>query len=89
MVSITWLSYFVIHGIENHNELWPIMAVVFASVSLFVIAILYFTYSWHYADNVLQVSVGTALMLCFLSLLLLAFVPPYTNGLTLVSLLLK
>lgn len=85
LISIMWLGYFVILGMENNSEFWSVIAVMFGTVATMASAILYFTYTDHYRTFVLPISVGVALMLCFLSILFLVFVPPHTDGLTLVS----
>lgn len=85
LISISWLAYFVILGIENNSIFWPYIAVMFAAVGAMVSAILYLTHTDHYRSIVLPISVGVALMLCCLSIAFLVYVPPYTDGLTLVS----
>jgi hypothetical protein len=59
---------------------------MFTTVGVMVSIILYITYTDYYRTFVLPISVGVALVLCFLSILFLVFVPPHTAGLTLVSL---
>lgn len=85
LVSLSWLAYFVITGIENDTSMWPAIAAVLSVVSAMVAVVLYLTYTDYYNSYVLPTSLGVASMLCFLSLLFLAMVPPYVDGLTLVG----
>ncbi|XP_014480144.1 PREDICTED: adenylate cyclase type 9 [Dinoponera quadriceps] len=85
LVSLSWLAYFVIIGIENDTSTWPAIAAVLSVVGAMVAAVLYLTYTDHYNSYVLPTSLGVASTLCFLSLLFLAMVPPYVDGLTLVG----
>ncbi|KYN19905.1 Adenylate cyclase type 9 [Trachymyrmex cornetzi] len=50
-----------------------------------VSVVLYLTHTDYYKCYVLPISLGVATTLCFLSLLFLALVPPYVDGLTLVG----
>ncbi|EFN89856.1 Adenylate cyclase type 9 [Harpegnathos saltator] len=85
LVSLSWLTYFVIIGIKNDTSTWPAIAAVLSIVSAMVAAVLYLTYTDYYNSYVLSTSLGVASTLCFLSLLFLAMVPPYVDGLTLVG----
>lgn len=85
LVSVSWLAYFVITGIENNTSTWPAIAAIFSIVGTMVSAVLYLTHTDYYKSYVLPTSVGVASVLCFLSLLFLAVVPPYVDGLTLVG----
>ncbi|XP_001603329.2 adenylate cyclase type 9 isoform X1 [Nasonia vitripennis] len=85
LISVSWLAYFVILGIENNSIFWPYIAVMFTAVGAMVSAILYLTHTDHYRSIVLPISVGVALMLCCLSIVFLVYVPPDTDGLTLVG----
>ncbi|XP_015182207.1 PREDICTED: adenylate cyclase type 9 [Polistes dominula] len=85
LVSVFWLTYFVITGIENNTSTWPAIAAIFSIVGTMVSAVLYLTHTEHYKSYVLTTSVGVASVLCFLSLLFLAVVPPHVDGLTLVG----
>ncbi|XP_011499579.1 PREDICTED: adenylate cyclase type 9-like [Ceratosolen solmsi marchali] len=85
LISVSWLAYFVIFGIESESQFWPAIAIMFTTVGVVVSVILYITYTDHYRTFVLPISVGVALVLCFLSIIFLVFVPPYTAGLTLVG----
>lgn len=75
--------YFVIISIKDDTSTWP--AIILSIVSVMVSAVLYLTYTDYYNSYVLPTSLAVALMLCFLSLLFLAMVPPYMDGLTLVG----
>ncbi|XP_058807172.1 adenylate cyclase type 9 [Phymastichus coffea] len=85
LISIIWLGYFVILGIEDKSDCWLAIVMMFGTVSILCAAILYLTYTDYYRTFVLPISVGVALMLCFLSILFLVLVPPYEDGLTLVG----
>lgn len=85
LVSLSWLTYFVIIGIENDTSTWPAIAAILSIVSVMLATVLYLTYTDYYNSYVLPTSLGIASMLCFLSLLFLAMVPPYEDGLTLVG----
>lgn len=85
LVSLSWLMYFVIIGIENDTSTWPAIAAVLSVVGVTMAAVLYLTYTDYYNSYVLPTSLGVAFMLCLLSLLFLAMVPPYVDGLTLVG----
>ncbi|EFN62949.1 Adenylate cyclase type 9 [Camponotus floridanus] len=85
LVSLSWLMYFVIIGIENDTSTWATIAGLFAIVAAMVSAVLYLTYTDYYRCYVLTTSLGVASTLCFLSLFFLAMIPPYVDGLTLVG----
>lgn len=85
LVSLSWLTYFVIIGSENDTLTWTAIAGVCGIVSVTVAAVLYSTHTDYYKSRVLPISLGVASVLCFLSLLFLAMVPPYMDGLTLVG----
>ncbi|XP_032691145.1 adenylate cyclase type 9 [Odontomachus brunneus] len=85
LVSLSWLAYFVIIGIENKTSTWPAIAAVLSIVGVMMAAVLYLTYTDYYNSYVLPTSLGVAFMLCFLSLFFLAMIPPYVDGLTLVG----
>jgi len=85
LVSLSWLTYFVIIGIENNTSTWPAIAGVFGIVATLVSAVFYLTHTDYYKFCVLPISVGVACMLCLLSLFFLAMVPPHIDGLTLVG----
>ncbi|XP_078046185.1 adenylyl cyclase 13E isoform X2 [Augochlora pura] len=85
LVSLSWLAYFVIIGTEYNTTSWPAITVVFTIIGTMVSAVLYLTHTDYYKTYVLQISLGVAFMLCILSLLFLAIVPPYIDGLTLVG----
>lgn len=85
LVSLSWLMYFVIIGIENDTSISTAIAGVFGIVAVLVSAVLYLTYTDYYRSYVLTISLGVASTLCFLSLLFLAMVPPHVDGLTLVG----
>ncbi|KMQ95475.1 adenylate cyclase type 9-like protein [Lasius niger] len=85
LVSLSWLMYFVIIGIENDTSIWAAIAGVFGIVAAMVSAVLYLTYTDYYRSYVLTTSLGVASTLCFLSLFFLAMVPPHMDGLTLVG----
>lgn len=84
-MSLSWLTYFVITGIENDTLTWAAIAGVFGIAGVMVTAVLYLTRTDYYKSYVLPTSLGVASMLCFLSLLFLALVPPHVDGLTLVG----
>ncbi|KAL0127542.1 hypothetical protein PUN28_003069 [Cardiocondyla obscurior] len=85
LVSLSWLMYFVIIGVENETLTWAAIAGVFGIVGIIVSAVLYLTHTDYYKSYVVPTSLGVASMLCFLSLLFLALVPPDIDGLTLVG----
>jgi len=85
LVSLSWLMYFVIIGIENDTSTWAAIAGVFGIVGIMVSVVLYLTHTDYYKSYVLPISLGVASMLCFLSLLFLTLVPPHVDGLTLVG----
>nr|XP_031838450.1 adenylate cyclase type 9 [Nomia melanderi] len=85
LVSLSWLAYFIVIGTEYNTTTWPIITVVFTIIGAMVSAVLYLTHTDYYRTYVLQISLGVASMLCILSLLFLAIVPPYIDGLTLVG----
>lgn len=85
LMSLSWLTYFVIIGIENDTSTWPAIAAVLSVVGAMIAAVLYLTYTDYYNSYVLPTSLGVASTLCFLSLLFLAMVPPHVDGLTLVG----
>ncbi|EGI70298.1 PREDICTED: adenylate cyclase type 9 isoform X1 [Acromyrmex echinatior] len=85
LVSLSWLTYFVIIGLGNDTSTWAVIAGVFGIVGVMVSAVLYLTHTDYYKCYVLPISLGVATTLCFLSLLFLALVPPYVDGLTLVG----
>nr|XP_033334607.1 adenylate cyclase type 9 [Megalopta genalis] len=85
LVSLSWFAYFVIIGTEYNTTSWPAITVVFTIIGTMVSAVLYLTHTDYYKTYVLQISLGVAFMLCILSLLFLAIVPPYIDGLTLVG----
>ncbi|XP_012231620.1 adenylate cyclase type 9 isoform X2 [Linepithema humile] len=82
LVSLCWLVYFVIIGIENSTSTWAAIAGAFGIVGAMVSGVLYLTYTDYYKSYVQPISLGVAFMLCFLSLLFLAVVPPHMGGLT-------
>lgn len=84
-MSLSWLTYFVIIGVENDTSTWAAIAGVFSIVGVMVSAVLYLTHTDYYKSYVLPTSLGVASTLCFLSLLFLALVPPHVDGLTLVG----
>lgn len=84
-MSLSWLVYFVIKGIESNAESWPAVAITFSVVGFLISAVLYLTHTDHYRSCVLPTSLLVATTLCFLSLIFLVLVPPYTDGLTLVG----
>lgn len=75
----------MIIGIENDTSTWAAIASVFGIVGIMISAVLYLTHTDYYKSYVLSTSLGVASMLCFLSLLFLALVPPHMDGLTLVG----
>ncbi|XP_071571672.1 adenylate cyclase type 9 [Temnothorax nylanderi] len=85
LVSLSWLTYFVIIGVENDTSTWAAIAGVFGIVGVMVSAVFYLTHTDYYKSYVLPTSLGVASTLCFLSLLFLALVPPHVDGLTLVG----
>ncbi|XP_011872784.1 PREDICTED: adenylate cyclase type 9 [Vollenhovia emeryi] len=85
LVSLSWLVYFVIIGIENDTSTWTALAGVFGIVGVLASAVLYLTHTDYYKSYVLPISLGAAATLCLLSLLFLALVPPHVDGLTLVG----
>ncbi|KAL6264527.1 hypothetical protein P5V15_004634 [Pogonomyrmex californicus] len=85
LVSLSWLTYFVIIGIENDTLTWAAIAGVFGIVGVMISAVFYLTHTDYYKSYVLPTSLGVASTLCFLSLLFLTLVPPYIDGLTLVG----
>ncbi|KAK2577120.1 hypothetical protein KPH14_003282 [Odynerus spinipes] len=85
LVSMSWLAYFVVTGIENDTSTWPAIAAIFSIVGAIVSVVLYLTHTDYYKSYVLPTSLGVASLLCLLSLLFLAIVPPYVDGLTLVG----
>ncbi|XP_033218481.1 adenylate cyclase type 9 [Belonocnema kinseyi] len=85
LVSLSWLVYFVIKGIETNAESWPAVAITFSVIGFLISAVLYLTHTDHYRSCVLPTSLLVASTLCFLSLIFLVLVPPYTDGLTLVG----
>ncbi|KYM76197.1 Adenylate cyclase type 9 [Atta colombica] len=85
LVSLSWLTYFVIIGLGNDTSTWAVIAGVFGIVGIMISAVLYLTHTDYYKCYVLPISLGVATTLCFLSLLFLALVPPYVDGLTLVG----
>ncbi|XP_076292113.1 adenylyl cyclase 13E isoform X1 [Lasioglossum baleicum] len=85
LVSLSWLAYFVIIGTEYNTTTWQAIAVVFTIIGTMVSAVFYLTHTDHYKAYFLQISLGVAFMLCILSLVFLAIVPPYIDGLTLVG----
>lgn len=85
LVSLSWLTYFVIIGGENDTLTWAAIAGVCGIVSATVAAVLYLTHTDYYKSRVLPISLGVASMLCLLSLLFLALVPSHMDGLTLVG----
>ncbi|XP_018393486.1 PREDICTED: adenylate cyclase type 9 [Cyphomyrmex costatus] len=85
LVSLSWLTYFVIIGLENDTSTWAAIAGVFGIVGIIISAVLYLTHTDYYKCYVLPISLGVATTLCFLSLLFLALVPPHVDGLTLVG----
>ncbi|KAH0952515.1 hypothetical protein HN011_001716 [Eciton burchellii] len=85
LVSLSWLTYFVIIGIENNTSTWPAIAGVFGIVAAVVSAVFYLTHTDYYKFCVLPISMGVACALCLLSLFFLAMVPPHVDGLTLVG----
>ncbi|KZC13805.1 Adenylate cyclase type 9 [Dufourea novaeangliae] len=85
LVSLSWLAYFVIIGTEYNTTTWPAITVVFTIIGAMVSVVLYLTHTDYYKTYVLQISLGVATVLCILSLLFLAIVPPYVDGLTLVG----
>ncbi|XP_076633109.1 adenylyl cyclase 13E isoform X2 [Colletes latitarsis] len=85
LISLSWLAYFVIIGTENNTTTWPAIAAVFITVGAMVSMVLYLTHTDYYKTYLLPISLAIASMLCILSLLFLAIVPPYIDGLTLVG----
>ncbi|XP_043264489.1 adenylate cyclase type 9 [Colletes gigas] len=85
LISLSWLAYFVIIGTENNTTTWPAIAAVFITVGAMVSMVLYLTHTDYYKTYLLPISLAVASMLCILSLLFLAIVPPYIDGLTLVG----
>lgn len=85
LVSLSWLAYFVIIGTEYSTTTWPAIAAVFTTVGAMVSVVLYLTHTDYYKTYLLPISLAVASMLCILSLLFLAIVPPYIDGLTLVG----
>ncbi|XP_012138713.1 adenylyl cyclase 13E isoform X2 [Megachile rotundata] len=85
LVSLSWLTYFVVIGTEHSTTTWPAIAAIFSTVGIMVSAVLYLTHTDYYQKCVLQTSLGVAFILCILSLLFLTIVPPYIDGLTLVG----
>ena len=85
LVSLSWLAYFVIIGTKYNTTTWPAIAATFTTVGAMVSAVLYLTHTDYYKTYVLPISLGVASTLCVLSLLFLAIVPPYIDGLTLVG----
>jgi len=82
LVSLSWLVYFVIIGIENNTSVWAAIAGVFGIVGAMMLGVLYLTHTDYYKSYVLPISLGVASMLCFLSLFFLIMVPPHMGGLT-------
>ncbi|XP_066583442.1 adenylate cyclase type 9 isoform X2 [Prorops nasuta] len=85
LLSLLWLSYFVIIGVENDTSTWPMIAVAFSIVAAMVFGIFYLTHTDYYKNYVLPISLGVAMVLCLLSLIFVAMVPPHMDGLTLVG----
>ncbi|XP_053999052.1 adenylate cyclase type 9 isoform X2 [Hylaeus anthracinus] len=85
LVSLSWLAYFVIIGTKHDTTTWPAIAAVFTTVGAMVSVVLYLTHTDYYKTYLLPISLAVASMLCILSLLFLAIVPPYIDGLTLVG----
>ncbi|KAJ8676505.1 hypothetical protein QAD02_012292 [Eretmocerus hayati] len=85
LVSLSWLVYFVVYGILNNSEFWPVIAIMFMAVGSMVSAVLYLTHTDTYRALVTPTSVGVALLLCLSSLLFLIYIPPHSDGLTLVG----
>ena len=75
----------MIIGLGNDTSTWAVIAGVFGIVGIMISAVLYLTHTDYYKCYVLPISLGVATTLCFLSLLFLALVPPYVDGLTLVG----
>ena len=84
-MSLSWLVYFVIKGIETNAESWPAVAITFSVVGFLISAVLYLTHTDYYRSCILPTSLFVASILCSLSLTFLVLVPPYTDGLTLVG----
>lgn len=72
----------MIIGIKNNTSTWAAIAGVFGIVGAIVSGVLYLTHTDYYKRYLLPISLGVACMLCFLSLLFLAMVPPHMGGLT-------
>ncbi|XP_051161018.1 adenylate cyclase type 9 [Leptopilina boulardi] len=85
LVSVSWLVYFVIKGIENKSNTWPGITIIFGVLAFLISAVLYLTHTDYYQSCVVLTSVIVAIILCLLSLGFLIFVPPYLDGLTLVG----
>ncbi|XP_036139648.1 adenylate cyclase type 9 [Monomorium pharaonis] len=85
LVTLSWLMYFVIIGIENDTSTLVTIGGVLGFLGVMVSGVLYLTHTDYYKSYVLPISLGVASMLCFLSLLFLALVPPHVDGLTLVG----
>ncbi|XP_043471467.1 adenylate cyclase type 9 isoform X1 [Leptopilina heterotoma] len=85
LVSVSWLVYFVIKGIENKSDSWPAITITFSVLGFLISAVLYLTHTDHYQSYVVLTSVIVASILCLLSLIFLILVPPYFDGLTLVG----
>ncbi|XP_015605678.1 adenylate cyclase type 9 isoform X2 [Cephus cinctus] len=84
-VSLSWLAYFVISGIENDTSSWPAIATIFSTVGAMASVVLYLTHTDYYRSYAVLTSLIVAFTLCLLSLLFLVLVPPYSDGLTLVG----
>ncbi|XP_012279659.1 adenylate cyclase type 9 [Orussus abietinus] len=85
VVTVSWLVYFVMVGVQREAPSWPAVAATFSTVGALVSAVLYLTYLDCYRSYVLPTSLSVASTLCLLSLLFLALVPPHKDGLTLVG----
>lgn len=85
MVSLSWLVYFVVVGWGNEESSWKGITVTISLVCAIVSSVLYLTHTDCYRSYVMPVSMVVATTLCVLSLVFLIFVPPDTDGLTLVG----
>ncbi|XP_046625230.1 adenylate cyclase type 9 isoform X1 [Neodiprion virginianus] len=86
LLSLSWLAYFIVIGMESTDtSVWPAgasIAGVFGAVGAMALAVLYFTHTDYYRFYVLPTSLLVASVLCFLSLLFVALVPPQSDRLT-------
>lgn len=71
-------------GLHKQNVSWPAIAMTFGTVDVIASAILYLTHTEYYRSCVSSVSMAVSAILCALSLVSLALIPP-SEGMTLVG----